>query len=108
MVDQRIVDSNEFYSLIDNLDMYKSEISFENIPDLKLKIKIGKRVYLFNKTFIINTLEENLSYTEKVLFLKDIDLIKERNSNISNYLKTFLTGVTVRKEALRDGYKRAL
>ncbi|WP_207308542.1 hypothetical protein, partial [Bacillus timonensis] len=45
-----------------------------------------------------NTIEHNLSHGEKIDLYRYLSKIKNRNSDITHYLKTLLIGVIFRKE----------
>ncbi|MEH7382245.1 hypothetical protein V7138_17430 [Bacillus sp. JJ1533] len=71
---------------------------FQFPREISLRVKIGKKVYLFNYQKIINTIENSLSYSEKIELFNALTRINERNNDFSNYLKTILTGIITREE----------
>jgi hypothetical protein len=80
-------------------NIFCSEITLQNLlNDINLKIRIGKRTYLFKRESLVSTLEHNLSYGEKVDLFNNLLKIKDRNSDITHYLKILLIGVITRKE----------
>ncbi|MBE4910512.1 hypothetical protein IMZ08_20965 [Bacillus luteolus] len=90
------------------LELCEKDVTYDYIPEIEIKLKIDKKVYLLNQKSIIKTIKENLSYEEKMNLLNQLVIIKERNSNISNYLKVILIGVIIRKESVSENYKHAL
>ena len=74
-----------------------------DLPELQIRVKLGKKIYLYTRYKIIETIETNLNYMEKTEFLRALSNIVQRNGDISSYIRIVLIGIIVRQES--DSYQ---
>lgn len=70
-----------------------------DLPELHIRVKLGKKTYLYNRYKIIQAIEANLTYTEKSEVLSALSNIVQRKGNISSYISFVLIGIIVRQES---------
>ncbi|QOR68142.1 hypothetical protein IM538_08545 [Cytobacillus suaedae] len=74
-----------------------------DLPELHIRVKLGKKIYLYNRSKIIQAIETNLTYSEKSEVLNALSNIVQRKGDISSYIRVVLIGVIVRQES--DAFK---
>jgi hypothetical protein len=76
-----------------------------DLPELHIRVKLGKKTYLFNRYKIIQSIESNLTNIEKVEILSALANIVQRNGDIASYIRVVLIGIIVRQES--DSFKNS-
>ncbi|MBE4907558.1 hypothetical protein IMZ08_05705 [Bacillus luteolus] len=70
-----------------------------DLPELHIRVKLGKKIYLYNRYKIIQAIDTNLTYSEKTEVLNALSNIVHRKGDISSYIRVVLIGIIVRQES---------